>query len=279
MRRAPLAIILILALAAAAAVALLPSADQQGDIDVGRLGVESEATGRSLEIAVASPAGPATNRGLLVFLHGQGGSPGEFTTNGSLLESLRQLGERAPAIAFPTGGEHGYWHDRREADWESWVLDEVIPLAARRLGTEPDRVATGGISMGGFGAYSIALAAPRRFCAVGGHSAAIWPRFEETFEGAFDAPGDFARQDLLARVADEDDPFAGIPVWNDYGEDDWFVAGNERFVELLRAGRTDLTAHVWPGGHDGAYWNSHWDEYLGFYARALARCEVGERLR
>ena len=29
---------------------------------------------------------------------------------------------------------------------------------------------------------------------------------------------------------------------------------------------------VWPGAHEGNYWRSHWDDYLRFYASALARC-------
>jgi hypothetical protein len=30
--------------------------------------------------------------------------------------------------------------------------------------------------------------------------------------------------------------------------------------------------HVWPGAHEGSYWRSHWNAYLGFYAAALERC-------
>ena len=30
--------------------------------------------------------------------------------------------------------------------------------------------------------------------------------------------------------------------------------------------------HMWPGGHDYGYWDQHWNNYLGFYAHALATC-------
>ena len=33
-----------------------------------------------------------------------------------------------------------------------------------------------------------------------------------------------------------------------------------------------ISFHVWPGAHEGSYWRSHWNEYLRFYADALARC-------
>jgi endo-alpha-1,4-polygalactosaminidase (GH114 family) len=30
--------------------------------------------------------------------------------------------------------------------------------------------------------------------------------------------------------------------------------------------------HVWPGAHNDAYWNAHWQSYIHFYAAALAHC-------
>src|SRR3989442_6361475 len=43
----------------------------------------------------------------------------------------------------------------------------------------------------------LARIAPTRFCAVGGHSAALWFRGADTPAGAFDDAGDFARHDVL----------------------------------------------------------------------------------
>ena len=73
------------------------------------------------------------------------------------MEALGQLGPRAPAVLFPDGDDHSYWHDRRDGRWETYVLREAIPAAIRRLRADPRRVAIGGISMGGYGAFNIAL--------------------------------------------------------------------------------------------------------------------------
>ena len=44
------------------------------------------------------------------------------------------------------------------------------------------------------------------------------------------------------------------------------LLGNpEQFATALH-----IHLHMWPGGHDFGYWNAHWNNYLGFYARALA---------
>jgi len=50
--------------------------------------------------------------------------------------------------------------------WGRYVLDEVIPQTQRRFHTDPRRVALGGVSMGGFGAYDLMLHSAARFCAV-----------------------------------------------------------------------------------------------------------------
>ncbi len=127
--------------------------------------------------------------------------------------------------------------------------------------------------MGGYGAYHLGLAYPGRFCAVGGHSAGLWLDPSEEFPGAFDDQADYEANDVLATVEADPDAFGPTPVWNDYGDRDWFVAGNAAFVTALETSdATPLTAHVWPGGHDETYWDTHWPQYLRFYAKALAGC-------
>ena len=241
---------------------------------VEHLNVQSEAVGRQLGVNVVVPATtrPRGKRPLLVFLHGRGGSEETFVGNEAVYERLAKLGRKAPIVAFPDGGDHSYWHDRRGGDWGRYVMREVIPKVERRFGTDPHRVAIGGISMGGFGAYDLALLHPRRFCAVGGHSPALWFKAEETAPGAFDGAADFNRNDVVRMVRGNPEAFEGMRVWNDYGDADPFRAYDEGFVRYLRADGTDLSAHSWDGGHNGAYWSRHWPAYLRFYANSLASC-------
>ena len=89
-------------------------------------------------------------------------------------------------------------------------MREVIPTVVRRFDIDPRRVAIGGISMGGFGAYDLALLHPERFCAVGGHSPALWLEAGETAPGAFDDAADFERNDVVGMVRGNPDAFAGI---------------------------------------------------------------------
>jgi S-formylglutathione hydrolase FrmB len=127
--------------------------------------------------------------------------------------------------------------------------------------------------MGGFGAYDIALENPGRFCAVGGHSAALWFEAAETAPGAFDDAADFERNDVVEAVQRDPGAFGDTRVWNDYGDEDPFRAYNEGFVAALEAGNAELSAHSWSGGHEGGYWARHWPAYQRFYVNALAHCD------
>ncbi len=237
------------------------------------LTIGSGAAGMDRDVSVIEPEGSpaAGRRPLLVFLHGAGGSDESYLENAAIHRGLARLGARAPLLAFPDGGDN-WWHDRESGDWGRYVVREVIPAVIRRYGTDPRRVAIGGISMGGFGAYHLGLLYPRRFCAVGGHSAGLWLDPSEEFPGAFDDEADYEDNDVLDAVREDPGGFGATPVWNDYGDEDWFVPGNTAFVDTLEAGDANLTARVWPGGHDSAYWDRHWPAYLRFYADSLASC-------
>jgi S-formylglutathione hydrolase FrmB len=230
-------------------------------VTVERLTLHSRYVPGARHELLVSPKGGGSGRPLLVLLHGRGSTPSAFLQQG-LAPALRELGPRAPDVLLADGGDHSYWHDRRDGRWGTSLLREAIPAAVARLRADGSRVAIGGESMGGFGAIDLARLHPSRFCAVGGHSAALWRSGGETAAGAFDDAQDFARHD----VVDSPFPFRGR-VWLDVGASDPFLA-----VDTAFARRHGLRLRVWPGGHDGDYWASHLRAYLRFYAQALRSC-------
>jgi len=227
--------------------------------------LESKLMGRTLYEELVTPAGGGKGRPLLVFLHGYGASPSD-TLSAAFIAGLRRLGERAPVVLLPEG-DTGWWHDRSEGPWGSYVLKEAIPAALRRSGADPHRVAIGGISMGGFGALDLGRA-PRRFCAVGGHSPAVFFPGGAGIAVAFDSDTDFARHNLLG-IARKRSPY-DAPVWIDVGDRDQLRPAAAKLASELRAGGANVTFHVWPGEHNGRYWDAHFAQYLGFYAKACA---------
>jgi S-formylglutathione hydrolase FrmB len=115
--------------------------------------------------------------------------------------------------------------------------------------------------MGGFGAYDIARLHPDRFCAVGGHSPAVWTEAGLTAPGAFDDAEDFARHDLVASA--RAGSFRPEHFWLDRGNSDPFIPGDSALARALGE-----KVHSYPGEHERDYWDAHWADYLGFYAKA-----------
>jgi poly(3-hydroxybutyrate) depolymerase len=234
--------------------------------------IDSRDTGRELDTKVIVPKDGGEGRPLLVFLHGRNGGPSD-ELNGSMYDAIAAQGDRAPIVAFPDGADHSYWHDRADGNWGSYVTDEVIPEVVDRFGADPERVAIGGISMGGYGAFDIARLHPGRFCAVGGHSPAIFAAGGDSPAGAFDDAGDFSRHDVFNDAASDPSPWRGLPVWLDVGTEDSLHTITGRFAAELEKDGAEVSLHEdWRGDHEGDYWRAHFGAYLRFYAAALARC-------
>jgi pimeloyl-ACP methyl ester carboxylesterase len=213
--------------------------------------LHSRAAGTDLHEILVRPARRGSST-LLVLLHGRSSKPSSFL-NQQFFDGLAALGNRAPSVLLLDGGDHSYWHDRRDGRWGTMVLQEAIPAGVARTGST--KIAIGGISMGGFGALD--LGGRGRFCAVGAHSAALWFTGGATAPGAFDDAADFARHDLVAHP-----PRYRSPVWMDVGSKDPFFAADTALARKL-----GVKLRVWPGvGHGG--WSQHMAQYLKFYADA-----------
>ena len=234
---------------------------------ISRLTIASRFVHGKMGLTLVTPAGGGAHRPLLVFLHGHHADNNSELSD-QLFTALRALGPSAPDIAFPSGGALSYWHNRASGAWGSYVLDEVIPKALTVMGANPRRVAIGGISMGGFGAYDLARLEPGRFCAIGGHSPAIWTAYRDAEAGAFDDTRDFARNNVITAARANPKLYGHAQLWLDIGAQDPFFEATDQQL----AGALHIHLHIWPGGHDFGYWNAHWSNYLGFYAHALATC-------
>lgn len=240
-----------------------------------RYPLKSRAADRRLVQTVILPRGELRGRPLLVFLHGKGQDPA-WIAGAPMRAAVARLGNRAPVVLLPADDGGSYWHNRRSGRWEDYVLDEAIPTVVKRFGLDGTRRAIGGISMGGAGAFAIAQHDPGGFCAVGGHSPALWPSAGATAPGAYDGAADFRRNDPVAPILAGRIRY-GVPVWLDAGRTDPFRPTIQRFGAALGRNRERVTVRSGPGGHEGRYWQRHMASYMAFYARALSGSDCGER--
>lgn len=213
---------------------------------------------------------------LLLWLHARGSDEDSLLTP-SFMRALARAGRRAPAVLIPSDNRFSFWHDRRGRGWARYVMRSVLPRGLALSEADAGRVAVGGISMGGFGAYDLARLYPGRFCAVGGHSPAIYRSGQRRLRWSFDDGADFARHDLLTIAQVNPSAFTAPRLWLDVGSGDGFAGADRLFANRLEAAGLKLSLHLWRGRHAPSYWHAHFGAYVRFYAAALAACHPNAR--
>jgi len=130
-----------------------------------------------------------------------------------------------------------------------------------------DRAHVVGLSMGGFGALSLAMLYPATFGTAGAHSPSLWTLPGPDFFG--DA-GFFAVHDPSELLHTQPQLARGLKLWLDVGgQDPLEGARSEALHAQLVADGVPLAWHEWPGDHSGTYWGGHMADYLRFYDAAL----------
>ena len=199
----------------------------------------------------------------VILMHGLQQDEAQWDTLGVAAVLNRGIlsGDIAPTIVvMPYTGDVGNENAfPPEPSYETVVLGELIPAIERDFCTWNDRDhrAIGGISRGGFWAYSIGLRHPDLFATIGGHSA---------YFDRDNAPPEFNPLDLALSVNGlETDR---VRMYLDNGASDIVGGGLELFSSRLSSRGVPHTYIINPvGGHDDAYWESHLAEYMAFYGR------------
>ena len=154
--------------------------------------------------------------------------------------------------------------------FRSYLLDELIPYVQSILPVPAGREnrLIGGISMGGYGACSLALERPELFSKVFALSGAldlkIGARFARACDiplppplsGGADLPKGWDLETLLERARGEG---ARLPeFYLACSEADYFWKANQRFAECAEAiGFPAVKLHSGPGSHDWAFWRAN----------------------
>src|SRR5690606_20593485 len=121
--------------------------------------------GRPHRYQVFVPARAATpgKAPVVLFLHGSGerGDDNRSQLEVGLGPRVRAEAARFPAIVvFPQAPEGAEWNQLAE------VVTAQLEAATREFGGDPDRTYLTGLSMGGYGAWDLALRQPGRFAAL-----------------------------------------------------------------------------------------------------------------
>lgn len=174
--------------------------------------------------------GPTRRWPLILFLHGAGGRGDEIELikKHGLPKILEGRDDFPAIVVSPQCPPDDWWTNQVDA------LIALLDDATERYSADPDRIYLTGLSIGGFGSWSLATAQPDRFAAVipicGGGT-----------------------RGMVARLKN-------VPVWVFHGAKDEIVplVRSEEMVEALRKAGGSVQFTVYPdAGHDS--WTATYD--------------------
>ena len=211
---------------------------------------------------------------VVYLLHGINGGSREWEPRNfdAKLNALYTTGGLAESIVImPDGESLWYADDQKGTPWRSMFLKEMIPQVDREFRTIKNREFRGlsGVSMGGFGAYSIGLAHPELFSSIASHIGAL-----DFFPAMFGivAPGGPTAQPLTPIADVAATPTSVLKTYDFYfdacEEDDF------RFDDAARAMDATMVAkgvpHTWAvyptGKHNDACWMPHIADSFGMHS-------------
>lgn len=169
-----------------------------------------------------------------------------------------------PAIhnSFYTDMAHGGKYFTFVSEELPAVVHDLFPLSTERADTF-----VAGLSMGGYGAFKLALTCPDRYAAAASLSGAVdiltvvkadepeWAtRMRDIFGDPAKVPG--SQHDLFA-LAEKVAPSKVKPRLFQYcGSEDFLYADNIRFRDFVRPLGFDYTYEETSGDHDWVYWDT-----------------------
>lgn len=234
----------------------------------------SETLGLCVSMDVILPQAPAAQRHIgrrypvLWLLHGHSDDHTIWQRRTSIERYVegRQLAVVMPAVDL------SFYTDMAEGNRYWTYVSEELPAVARSFFPLSSRRAdnfVAGLSMGGYGAFKLALTYPARYAAAASLSGAL-RRFSEDLEGDRDAEwiaklkrifGDLhefpgSRHDvfgLAERVAHGKLP--APLLYECCGTEDFLYADNVRFKQHAEALGLPLTYEEGPGEHGWGYWD------------------------
>ncbi|MCT2296703.1 esterase family protein [Brachybacterium muris] len=240
------------------AVVLMP----QAAAGIGMTGTDAPGAGGTSGADGRDGDGGASNGvPVLYLLHGLSGDCTSWERRTSI---ERYADEKGIAVVMPEVRRSFYTDEAVGEKYWTWVADELPQIITRtfRVSTAREDTFVAGLSMGGFGAFKLALNRPGQFAAAASLSGVMDVAGLDLSEHA----GSMARRIWDGRdIAGTADDLLGLlraaepgqvpPLFLDCGTEDSLVDGNRAFIALAEERGHDLTSRLRPGVHTWEFWD------------------------
>ncbi|MBQ7922772.1 MAG: esterase family protein [Clostridia bacterium] len=212
---------------------------------------------------------------VLYLLHGMGDSQDTWCSQTSIERYVENTGL---AVIMPTTGLGWYTDAVCGNNWRTFIGEE-LPAICRdlfpRISTKREDTYIAGNSMGGYGAYALALTYPEQYCAAYGFSGAYVPfqsglaNDNDTYwTDIFGTHSEFtdSKNDLLAlsaKLLDSGRPLPKLLMWCGYSD---FIYDHSITMRdhLQKIGWPDFHYEESDGDHGWGYWNVHVQSLLSW---------------
>ena len=209
---------------------------------------------------------------VILLLHGYGGDYKNWSSKTNL---LRQADEFNFIIVCPDGNRNSWYLDspmKPESQYKTFFINELVPWIKKNFRT--NQMGITGLSMGGHGAFYLAIRHPELFDAVSGMSSGVDLTFSTVkwelakILGPFELyPNRWYDHSVVNMVDLIQEGF--MPILIDCGYDDFFIDINRTLHNRLIEKNVPHTYIEKPGGHSWVYWVKSLDEHLQFFENAF----------
>ena len=211
-------------------------------------------------------------------LHGLSDDHTAWTRRSSIERYVQEL----PWIVVMPNGERSFYTDSVSAPklaFETFFLKDLIGFVDSTFQTIPTRAGRviAGLSMGGYGAFKLALKHPDLFCAAVSHSGAVafasqpigkeWDDRQQWVSIFGDDPTG-GPEDIFA-LAEKSDPTTRPALRLDCGVDDFLIESNRHLHSHLDTLKIPHEYSEYPGAHTWEYWDTHVQDTIAFFKTVL----------
>lgn len=241
----------------------------------------SDAMGEEMGFKAVIPEGVTEDVPTVYLLHGLGNN------NYSWLEYTsieKYANEWKMAVIMPEGGRSFFENTVSGRAYYTHVSEEVLAVSRKifKLSSKREKTFIAGPSMGGYGAFKIAMRNPGVFSAAGSISgvtniaaqaeSGLWDEdFIEIFGSDYKNTVKGSKADLmpLAEEMAKKDKNEQVRLIQICGTSDYLYEDNVIFKDHAKSLGLDLTYMEMPGDHEWVFWNVQIKTILDFFAGSM----------
>lgn len=202
---------------------------------------------------------------VLYLLHGLGGDHTEWTRLSSV---ERYAEEKGIALVLPRA-DRSYYMDMKQGAAYYTYLSEELPAIVKSLFPVSDRredTFIAGLSMGGYGAFKLALRQPERFAAAASLSGSLDIVHRLSEPTVFRNHEEVRMFGSVAELKGSDDDLLALAgkvaaagnqpmLYQCCGTEDFLYEGNRNFLKHAGEVGLEVTYEEGPGSHEWGYWD------------------------